>query len=101
MSRNVSSKLAGERRPTSINLTTTSLATFKMVSSETGLGMGGWAGSTDFFGIIKTKAPAAKEGQFLSKSAEADLVEKNRSGPPRKDFYVKLVELSGIEPLTS
>ena len=36
----------------------------------------------------KNKASAAKEGQFLSKSAEADLVEKNRSGPPRKDFYL-------------
>ncbi len=46
------------------------------------------------------KTPAVKEGQFLSKSAEADLVEKNRSGPPRKDF-INLVELSGIEPLTS
>ncbi len=34
------------------------------------------------------KTPAVKEGQFLSKSAEADLVEKNRSGPPRKDFYL-------------
>jgi hypothetical protein len=58
-----------------------------MVSSETGLDVGSWGESADFFGIIKTKAPAAKEGQFLSKSAGADLIEKNRSGPPRKDFF--------------
>jgi hypothetical protein len=39
-----------------------------------------------FFRHNKNKAPAAKEGQFLAKSAGADLIEKNRSGPPRKDF---------------
>jgi hypothetical protein len=57
-----------------------------MVSSETGRGILGCVGSAVFFAILNTKAPAAKEGQFLSKSAEADLVEKNRLGPPRKDF---------------
>ena len=42
-----------------------------------------------------------EEGQFFQGRQRSDLLRKTGEAPPKGSFTVKVVELSGIEPLTS